>query len=251
VRALVALAAVLALVTPAAAQDPVVAARALLATWHEDHARIDRARALLEAEAASGPAADVYVELSRAWFLTGEIRSRSTAEKLAAYEQGREAARRAIARAPGNDSAHLWLGMNTGRYAETGGRASGLRMLSSIREASDTALKLNPNNVDALILAGGISANVPRLLGGDRSKAEALFRRALEVDPHKTGARLELAELYMDLRRWNDARYELQRLIDEPAPSDRPRWAFTERPLAQRRLVEIDARDPRPSQQSP
>ena len=249
-RALLAVVLVLALVTPAAAQDAVTSARALLATWHKDPAAIDRARALLESEAAARPAAEVLVELARAWFITAEFRRSGEAAKTAAYEQGREAARRAIAMAPGNDAAHLWLAINTGRAAEVKGRVAGLRMLPAIRESSDTVLRLNPNNVDGLILAGGILANVPRLMGGDRSKAEAHFRRALELDPHKTGARLELAELYLELRRSSDARVELQRIVDETAPTDLPRWTVSEAPRARTLLAELAARD-RPSGQAP
>src|ERR1043166_6009551 len=223
VRGLLALLALLIAVSPAAAQEPIESARTLMASWHEDRGRIDRARTILETAAAARPAPEVLVELSRAWFLTGDLRSRSEAEKLAAYEQGREAARRAIAAAPTNDMAHLWLALNPGRYAETRGFTAGLTMLSSIREACDTALRLNPKNVDALVLAGGILANVPRLMGGDRVKAEAHFKRALEIDPHKTSARIELADLYMDARRWPEARRELQRIVDETAPTDLPR----------------------------
>jgi tetratricopeptide (TPR) repeat protein len=237
--------------TLAAAQDPVESARALLASWHEDQARIDRARTLLESAAAGNPAPEALVELARAWFLTGDVRARSQAEKLAAYEQGREAARRAVAAAPGNDMAHLWLALNTGRYAEMRGFSTGLKMLPSIREASDTALRLNPKNVDAIVLAGGILANVPRLMGGDRAKAEAHFKRALELDPHKTSARIELADLYMDTKRWAEARQELQRIVNETAPTDLPRWTVTEVPQARRLLVEIANREPRPAGQSP
>jgi len=235
----------------AAAQDPVESARALLASWHEDRARIDRARTLLDSAAAANPAPETLVELARAWFLTGDVRARSEAEKLAAYEQGREAARRAVAAAPGNDMAHLWLALNTGRYAEMRGFSTGLKMLPSIREASDTALRLNPKNVDAIVLAGGILANVPRLMGGDRAKAEAHFKRALELDPHKTSARIELADLYMDTKRWAEARQELQRIVNETAPTDLPRWTVTEVPQARRLLVEIANREPRPAGQSP
>lgn len=243
-RWLAALPALLLLATLATAQDPVESARALLAGWHEDRGRIDRARTILETAAAARPVPETLVELSRAWFLTGDLRSRSDAEKLAAYEHGREAARRAIAVAPGNDMAHLWLALNTGRYAETRGFTAGLTMLSSIREASDTALRLNPRNVDALILAGGILANVPRLMGGDRVKAEAHFKRALELDPHKTSARIELAELYMDTKRWGEARRELQRIVDETAPTDLPRWTVSELPRARRILAEMGERPP-------
>jgi len=251
VRPLVALAVVLSLVTAAAAQDVLADARTLLVSWHEDQARIDRARALLESAAATRKTPETLVELSRAWFLTGDLRSRSDAEKLAAYDHGREAARRAVAAAPNNDMAHLWLALNTGRYAETRGFTAGLKMLSSIREASDTALKLNPKNVDALILSGGIYANVPRLMGGDRSKAEALFKRALELDPHKTSGRIELAELYIDMRRWADARHELQQVLDERGPTDLPRWTVSEVPRARKLLADLADREPRLPGQSP
>ena len=236
---------VLLMTSAAAGQDPVESARALLASWHEDRARIDRARAVLE---GAPPTAETLVELSRAWFLTGDLRARTEAEKLAAYEQGRETARRAIALAPSNDMAHLWLALNTGRYAEMKGMVTGLKMLPTIREASDTVLRLNPRNVDGLVLAGGILAGVPRVMGGDRVKAEAHFKRALELDPHKTSARIELAELYIDLRRWADARRELQRIVDETAPTDLPRWTISELPRARTLLAEIAARDPRPGQ---
>jgi len=243
-RWLAALPALLLLATLATAQDPLESARALMGGWHEDRGRIDQARTILETAVAARATPETLVELSRAWFLTGDLRSRSDAEKLAAYEHGREAARRAITLAPGNDMAHLWLALNTGRYAETRGFTAGLTMLSSIREASDTALRLNPKNVDALILAGGILANVPRLMGGDRVKAEAHFKRALELDPHKTSARIELADLYMDTKRWGDARRELQRIVDETAPTDLPRWTVSELPRARRLLAEMAERPP-------
>lgn len=248
-RWLAPLAAVLLLGAVAAAEEPLESARALLAGWHEDHARIDRARTLLEGIARPSP--DILVELSRAWFLTGDLRARSDADKQAAYEQGREAARRAITAAPSNDMAHLWLAMNTGRYAETRGFTTGLTMLPTIREATDTALRLNPRNVDALILSGGILANVPRLMGGDRAKAETQFKRALEIDPHKTSGRIELAELYIDTRRWPEARRELQRVVDERAPTDLPRWSAKELPRARQLLSEIAEREPRAPGQSP
>src|SRR5437773_1828001 len=77
VATLVPLLFVAALARPATAQPPLEAARGLLAAWHDDPARIDRARVLLEAEAAADPSADTLVELSRAWLLTGCFRARS------------------------------------------------------------------------------------------------------------------------------------------------------------------------------
>src|SRR5207302_1884758 len=84
----------------ALAQPALETARTLLAAWHDDPARIDRARTLLEAEAAASPSVETLIELSDAWFLTGEFRATSERERMAAYEQGSRAARRAIAIAP-------------------------------------------------------------------------------------------------------------------------------------------------------
>ena len=74
-----ALLAALALGTPARAgvEDAVPAARAMLAAWHEEPARIDRARAMLETAAAADAAPETLIELARVWFLTGDFRAQA------------------------------------------------------------------------------------------------------------------------------------------------------------------------------
>lgn len=100
-------------------------------------------------------------------------------------------------------------------------------------------LRLNPENVEGLILAGGLAAQLPAIMGGDRVKAEMLFKRALQGDPHQTAGRLELARLYLDARRWRDAERELALVVDESAPTDLPRWAYSDRPRARALLREV------------
>ena len=187
------------------------------------------------------------------WFLTGDFRARSEAERVIAYERGMEAGRRAVAAAPQSDQAHLFLAFNTGRTAEIRGVMRALALVGSIREESDTVLKLNPSNVEGLMLAGGLAADLPAMMGGDKTKAEGFFKRALEVDPHQTGARIELARLYVANKRWLDAQRELQGVIDEPAASNMPRWTMSDRPRARTLLAELRDRGripglPAPSQ---
>jgi tetratricopeptide (TPR) repeat protein len=221
------------------ADDPVTAARTLLVAWHEDPARIDRARTLLEGAAAAGAGPDTLVELARVWFLVGDFRRQGGAERAAAYEHGIAVARRAIAAAPRNDRAHLWLALNTGRLVEVRGVMRALPLVSTVREESQTVLALNPASVEGLLLAASLAAELPGLLGGDRAKAEVLFQRALAIEPTHTGGRLELARVYLAARRWRDAERELQRIVAEPEPSDRPRWTVRERPRAQALLTEL------------
>ena len=225
--------------TPAGAEDAVPAGRTLLAEWHLDPARIDRARALLETASETTPTPDLFVELSRVWFLAGDFRARTDAERIRAYERGSEWARRAIGGAPRDDRAHFLLAIHSGRLAELKGVMRALPLVTRTREASEMVLRLNPTSVDGLILAAGLAAELPAVMGGDRAKGEALFRRALQLDPHQTGGRLELARLYLGTRRWQEAQRELQAILDDPAPTDLPRWTVSERPRAQRLLTEL------------
>jgi tetratricopeptide (TPR) repeat protein len=222
-----------------AAEEALTAAQTLLVAWHEDPARIDRARGLLEIAVTTDPTSDTLTELSRVWFLTGDFRARSEAERVVAYERGAETAKRAITAAPRNDRAHLWLAINSGRIAEIKGVGRALALVGTIREESDTVLKLNPSNVEGLVLAGGLAAQMPVFMGGDRGRAETLFKRALELDPHLTGGRIELARLYIATKRWLDAQHELQSVVDEPAATDLPGWTASDRPRAKALLTEL------------
>jgi len=235
---LMVLSAVAASPTPAA-EDPLPAAQALLAAWHEDPTRLDRARTLLETATATDPTPETLTELSHVWFLIGDFRARGEAERIAAYDHGMDAGRRAIALAPRNDYAHLWLAINAGRTAELRGVMRALSLVSTIREESDTVLKLNPTNTQGLVLAGGLAADLPSMMGGDKAKAEVLFKRALELDPKLTAGRIELARLYIATRRWADAQRELQSIVDETAPTEPPRWSVSDRPRARALLTEL------------
>ena len=228
-----------------AADEALTTAQGLLIAWHEDPTRVDGARAVLEV--SPDPSADTLAELSRVWALTGDFRLRNENERVAAYERGVEAARRAIAMAPRNDKAHLWLAINNGRIAEIKGVSRALGLVGTIREESEIVLKLNPTNVEGLILAGGLAAEMPVFMGGDRAKAETLFKRALELDPRLTGGRIELAKLYVATRRWTDAQRELQSIVDEAAATDVPRWTVSDRPRARAMLADLRERGRIPS----
>ena len=238
-RLALALAALLPLLVPsmALAQSPVEAARALVARYHEDPAVIDRARDLLEAAVAREGQADTLVMLSYVHFLYGDVRATTVDDKLAAYDRGREVGKRAVELAPRNPEAHVWYGINTGRWGLTKGVMRSLFLLPTVREEVDATLALDPRNLRALALSGNVFLEVPGLFGGDREKAEAQFRRALEIDPHFTVARVDLARVLIAKGRVADARRELQRVVDERTPNSLADWTAKDRPRA-RELLE-------------
>jgi tetratricopeptide (TPR) repeat protein len=223
----------------AVGQTPVESARALVARYHEDPAGIDRARTLLEAAAARDPQVDTLVMLSFVQFLYGDVRATTTEDKLAAYERGREIGKRAVELAPKNPEAHVWYGINTGRWGLTKGVMRSLFLLPTVRQEVDATLALDPRNLRALALSGNVFLEVPGLFGGDREKAEQQFRKALEIDPHFTVARVDLARVLIAGGRHADARRELQRVIDERTPNSIADWTVKDLPRARELLESI------------
>lgn len=236
-RVLLVVASLVLVPSTALGQSPVESARALVARYHEDPSLIDRARDLLEAALARDRQVDTMVMLAYVHFLYGDVRATTTEDKLAAYDRGREIAKRAVELAPRNPEAHVWYGINAGRWGLTKGVMRSLFLLPTVRQEADTTLELDPKNLRALALSGNVFLEVPGLFGGDRAKAEQQFRKALQIDPHFTVARVDLARVLIASARYAEARQELQRVVDEPAPNSIADWTAKDLPRA-RQLIE-------------
>ena len=240
-RALV-LAALLVLgsVDVALAQPAVETARGLLKQYQEDPTRIDRARDLLEAAVAKG-ANDLptLLTLTRAWFLYGEERAQTPEARIAAYERARDLAKRATELAPKDADAHLWYAITLGSWSHAKGLLHSALALRNLRKEVDVVLQLDPQNIEAHIMAGSIDRELPVLLGGDRRESEEHFKTAQRLDPRLTGVRIELAQLYVNMGRYGEARQQLQSVLNEKNPTDRPRWTLKEVPRAKQMLESI------------
>src|SRR6267378_4033655 len=241
-RPLALLAVVLAAAASAWAQTPVEAARALVARYHEDPTALDRARDLLDAALARDRKVETMAMLSYVQFLIGDVRATTAEDKLAAYDRGREIGKRAVELAPKSPDAHLWYAINTARWGETKGVLRSLFLLPTIREELGILLELDPRSVRAHILAGNVLLEVPGFAGGDRTKAEVHFKKALEIDPRFTNARVDLARVYIADARYADARRELQRVVDETSPSVVADWTVKDAPRAKKLLESIKDR---------
>lgn len=213
-----------------------------LNTFHEDRARIDRARDLLEQEVARTGSLEALLLLSWAHLAWADYRAPTTDAKLAGYERGRDVAKRAIDLAPRSPEAHLWYAANLGRWAITSGKLRAAFMISTLRGEIDTILEIDPNHVPGLSLAGSFYLETPALFGGDVPRAEGYLRKAVALDPHFTRARVELARCLIELGRYAEARTELTRVIDERQPSYPADWTLRHKPHAERLLAEIRTR---------
>jgi tetratricopeptide (TPR) repeat protein len=224
------------------AETPSDTALALIAQYHEDTTRLDRAREILETALKTERRVETLIALSHVYLLIGDVRARSTDEKLEAYERGRDIGRRAIELAPKSEEAHLWYVANTGRWGQTKGVVRSLFLLPTMREELDTILALNPRSAPGHAIAGTLMFEVPGLLGGDRAKAEEHYKKSIDADPRYTLPRVDLARLLIATGRYADARRELRRVLDERAPRSLADWTVKDAPRARELLDSIKDR---------
>ncbi|OGK96585.1 MAG: hypothetical protein A3J45_09640 [Candidatus Rokubacteria bacterium RIFCSPHIGHO2_02_FULL_69_13] len=158
---------------------------------------------------------EAMILLARVYFQWGDVRAKDDGEKLAAYDRGRELGKRAVELAPKSPEAHFWYAVNTGRWGTTKGVFRSLFLLPTLREEVDVILSLAPDDPGALGLSGNIELALP---WGDLDKAEANFRKALKVDPHYTAVRVDLGRLLIKRGKYDEARKELQRVLNEKEP---------------------------------
>jgi tetratricopeptide (TPR) repeat protein len=194
--------------------------------YHEDLARIDTFRVRLAEAVRTEPQADALIALAQVCFIWGDIRARSIDEKLDAYEQGRQAAKRALELLPNNVPAHFWFATNTARWGQTKGVTRALFLLPTVKQEIARVLELDPSFAPVYSLAGYVYLEVPAILGGSVDRAEQMFRKGLGLDPKFTGMRVGLARTLIKQGRLDEARVELQRVLDERAPRSLADWTM-------------------------
>src|SRR5262249_31515413 len=172
------------------------------------------------------PSVDTLIALAHISFAWGDVRAKTREEKLDAYEQGRQAAKRAVDLAPRNVLAHFWYGTNTARWGQTKGIGRSLFLLPTVRQEMETVLALDPTFAPGYALAANVYYEVPRLLGGDLDRAEQMFRKGLALAPKFTAMRVGLAKTLIKKGRLAEARVELQAVLDEKSPDNLADWTM-------------------------
>ena len=219
---------------PSVASQPSLVAPSPLVTelrgfatrYHTNPARLDTLRDELARAVQTDSRVETRLALAEVSFIWGDVRAATRDQKLAAYDQGREAARRAVELEPKNTLAHLFFAINTARWGQTNGIVRSITLLPTVKEEIRIMLELDPSRPTVYALAGNVYLEVPRLLGGDLERAEAMFRKGLELDPRFTGNRVGLAKVLIKQGRTPEARRELETVLAEPAPTNPAEWTL-------------------------
>ena len=226
----------------AGAQSPLVdELRSVAFRYHEDPSQLVRIRDGLEAAIKSDEHIENLNALAWVCHIIGELPSSTRATKLAAYDRGRQVAKRVIEKEPRNVFGHFWYAVNTARWGQTNGIVRSLFLLPTVQKEIQTVLDLDPSFTPVYNLAGNVYYEVPGLLGGDVDRAESLFRKGLEQDPKDTAIRLGLAKTLIRKNRVVEARRELQAILDEQAPRNPAYWLLKDSKEASALLASIKA----------
>ena len=163
---------------------------------------------------------DAAWKLARARYWLGGHAPES--ERKAVLEGGIEAGRAAAAVEPNRPEGHFWIAANMGALAESFGLGQGLKYRGDIKSELLTVLKLDEafqqGSADRAL--GRWYYRVPGLFGGSKKKSEEHLRKSLTYNPNSTASHFFLAETLKALDRRDEARAELQKVIDAPLDPD-------------------------------
>jgi len=194
----------------------------------------DLPTALAHYEAALALDSTDYEANWRAWIVLLEqgeqipdsIRS---PERDSLYARAERLARRAVAADSLGADGHFAVAAAVGRASLSMGKKARIRRARIIRDEALRAIALDPRHDGAYHILGRWNAEIMRLSGLSRFFAKSLLgagvfgeaswegaisnmEQAVALDPGRLYHRLELAQIYVDRKRYDDARTQLREL---------------------------------------
>ena len=143
-----------------------------------------------------------------------------------AFRDGIEACKSANSFQADRPEGHFWLGANYGGSLEKSA-VFGLATVEDVRNEMQTVLRLDEGYQDgsAYMVLGLVDLKTPALLGGDRQKAVETMEKGLRFGEGNAFLRLHLAEAYQAVGRSEDARQQLNIIINmTPDPNYIPEY---------------------------
>jgi tetratricopeptide (TPR) repeat protein len=180
-------------------------------------------------------------------------------ERDSLFAEAEHCARRAVAADSLGADGHFLLARAIGQTALTKGKKERIRLGGEVRSEALRAIELNPKHDGAYHVLGRWNAELMRLsgfsrffarqfLGGDIFKeaswaaAISNMERAVELDSSRITHRLDLARVYIDRKRYTDARRQLEAVEALPVRDfEDPRYKEQAAVLLQRIADKKDA----------
>ena len=150
-------------------------------------------------------------------------------ERDSLYARAERLARRAVAADSIDANGHFALAAAVGRASLSMGKKARIRRARIIRDEAERTIAIDPRHDGAYHILGRWNAEIMRLSGLSRFFAKSLLgagifseaswegaisnmERAVALDPGRLYHHLELAQIYVDRKRYDDARAQLREL---------------------------------------
>jgi len=147
----------------------------------------------LEVSAANDDASQLAAQ-GRAECEAGR-RAEGREARKAHFDRGQALGEQAVAADEHNANAHFAVFCNLGELMRLDGEnLSSVFALRRLMAELDRTLELDPNHTDAMAAKGTLLVRLPRLLGGDAERGEAMLREVIQKDPSAVSSRLTLAK---------------------------------------------------------
>lgn len=167
---------------------------------------------------------EIAWRMARLAYTLGD-KSKDEEERKKAFAEGVAAGKAAVAAESQKPEGHFWLGANTGGEAQVLGPLSGLASAKELRQRMETVLKLDEDfqGGSAHMVLGRLDTELPSMLGGDVKRAIATLEKGLQYGDQNSLLRLRLAEAYLADKRKEDARKQIDFILQmKPHPDFLP-----------------------------
>lgn len=183
-------------VVPLSASDGLAAQKLL------EQGRVDLAIGVLKDRIAGDPNnAQAYNLLCRAYLMSDK------------WNRAVSACEHAVKLDPDNSQYHLWLGRSYGQKAEHVNALSAAHVAGQVRDEFETAVRLNPKNVDARDDLADFYLEAPGIVGGGESKAQAEAEEIQKLEPAQAAlVRARIAEKKKD---FDTAETEIKQAVQD------------------------------------
>jgi len=168
---------------------------------------------------------EVAWKLARFEYYLG-LHAKDDAEREAAFRDGIEAGKTAVQLQDNKADGHFWLGANYGGSAEMSVLAS-LSSVQDIRTQMEKVIELDESYASgsAYLGLGQLYLKAPKILGGDTKKAVEYLEKGLRFGSNNALLHLRLAEAYHALGRDQDARKQIDFILEmKPDPDFVPEY---------------------------
>jgi tetratricopeptide (TPR) repeat protein len=160
---------------------------------------------------------DAYWKIGLAYYWLGRVED-SDSRKQTLYKEGIEFCKLAVELKPEKAEAHFWLGTLYGKFGEAKGVLQSLHLVPHIQKEMNTVIKLDSKyqGGGAYRVLGRLYYKLPSFKGGDINKSEEYLRKAIELGPTNLMNHTFLAETLIKKDKKDEAKKELQKVLDMP-----------------------------------